>query len=219
MAVFAEFSFWQQLALNVTGPVATAVVGTLVIGTLVARVTKRAQDRREDHALRERLVSEATEAASRLYMETQRYWRAKDDRVSDEELSSRRERLDENYHRSRVQLLVMESRLKTYFPSGEARLLCHRAADLLTVRYFHLIGRDTVNVRRLNAGAEHSGLTAEQLNVPRTLLDKYHATLEQLVHAILSEPLVLGPTESGGWRAFRAQRTGSRAPERVGPGG
>jgi hypothetical protein len=193
--MLGAFTFWEQLALNGIGPVATALVGTLVVGTIVARVTRRAQDRREDHALRERLVGEATEAASRLYMETQRYWRATTDKLDDEQMLGHRQRLDEQYQQSRIEIYVMESRLKAYFPSDRPRLLCHRAADLLTVRYFTLIGRGTDKLREINSGEAHSGLSAAQLASAKTLLDKYHATLQELVQAILSDPLVLGPPE------------------------
>jgi hypothetical protein len=88
------FTFGEQLILNLAGPLLTV----LVVGIGVAEWTRRAQNRRdaqirasdqrradealmierhrENHSLRERLLSQAIEGPSRLYLATQHYWRA-----------------------------------------------------------------------------------------------------------------------------------------------
>ena len=70
-------TFWQQFILNAVGPLITILGGYLIVGLLVARITREAQDRREERQLRDHLISEATENAGLLHFEIQRYYRAK----------------------------------------------------------------------------------------------------------------------------------------------
>lgn len=80
--------FWEKLLLQLVGPLVTAVVGPLIIGTFVARITRKAQERRADHQLHEerirtqnqlrlQLIGQMTETASSLYIATQNFWRKK----------------------------------------------------------------------------------------------------------------------------------------------
>jgi hypothetical protein len=152
---------------------------------------------RDDQALREQLISRATEVAAGLYLATQRYWRATNRDLADNELEEYRKDLDGQYHQSRIAGMVLENRLRAYFLTDGPRLLCHRAMDLLTVRYFGLTtpGGPTESLRRNNEGDEHSGLSAAQLGDAPTLLSKYHATLKELVEAILREPIAIDSRE------------------------
>src|SRR5688572_19660263 len=167
--------FWERLLFQSVGPLVSAVVGTLIIGTFVAWITRKAQERRADNQLREertraenqlrlQLIGQMTEAASSLYMATQHFWRKKDvEKVGNDELEQHRKELDQQYRASRVLGEVIERRLEAYFLSGDPKALWHATMDLLTVRYFHLIGLTTDNLLRANAGEEHTGLSVEQL--------------------------------------------------------
>ncbi len=61
--------------------------------------------------------------------------------------------------------------------------------DLLTVRYFHLIGLATQNLLERNAGEEHTGLTVEQLRDQSLLLKTYREKLFAGAQAVLQGPI------------------------------
>jgi hypothetical protein len=185
--VVADFTFGEQLLLNLAGPLLTAAL----VGFIAAYITRRAQERREDHSLRERLVTEVTQAPSRLYLATQHYWRAKRDKLTGDALAARREALDTAYLECRNDGTALEHRLDLLFADPEPSLLMHRAMDLLTVRYFHLVteGGATEGLRDKNAGPNHADLTAEELAVPQKVLGKYHETLKELVTAVAQRDL------------------------------
>ncbi len=191
--LLAEFSFLQQLFLNVTGPVVTAVVGTFVLGQVASKITRAAQERRENYKLRDELVADATEGLMRLYLATQRFWRAKALEAANEETLAREQKsLDREYNAARVALSVVEGRLEVYYyPSALPKQLCHRAVDLLTVRYFGLVGRATDRLLEINSGEKHSGLTVDELRDAQKVLAKFHDTLRELGMAILREPLAI----------------------------
>jgi hypothetical protein len=107
-----NFTFPEQLVLNVVGPLVTVLLGTLLVGFLANWLTRRAQDRREDRELRERLIAQVTEAPTALYLATQRYWRAQQ-KFPDDQLGEQRKALDDQYHQSRVDGQVLEGRLMT----------------------------------------------------------------------------------------------------------
>lgn len=191
----------------------TAVVGTLIIGTFVARLTRRAQERRADIQVREeraradyqlrlQLIDQMTETASALYMTAQNYWRKKDvEKVAPEELILHRTELDQQYRASRIDGEVLEFRLEAYFLSTEPKKLWHAVMDLLTVRYFHLIGLATDTLRRENAGEEHSGLSVDELKDQGLLLQTYREKLKAAAHAAISGSTGLWPVDprpSGG---------------------
>lgn len=198
------FTFAEQLVLNLAGPLLTA----LVVGIGVAVLTRRAQNRRdsqirdsdlrradqlleierhrEDHALRERLISQAIEAPSGLYLATQHYWRAKQDGLTGDDLAPHRDALDRQYLASRQQGMVLEHLLHLHFRDPRPRRLCHRLMDLLTIRYFQLVrdGGASATLRRQNEGEEHTGLSAADLASAPQVLAKYHATIGELVEAL-----------------------------------
>lgn len=187
--------FWQDLLLESVGPLVTAVIGTLLVGLLASWITRRAQDRRAKHLLRHELISRMTEAASELYFETQRFWRAKArERVSADALTGFRKELDRQYLESRVVGEVLESQLDAYFETDDPKLLWHRTMDCLTVRYFHLVGMDTDKLLEANAGDQHTGLSVEQLRQPKLVLDQYRRSLRSASRAVLqNEPVTLAP--------------------------
>ncbi len=193
--------FWEKLLLQSVGPLVTAVVGTLIIGTFVAWITRKAQERRADNQLREertraeyqlrlQLIGQMTEVASSLYMATQNFWRKKNvEKVGSEELDQHRKELDQQYRASRVLGEVIERRLEAYFLSSDPKVLWHATMDLLTVRYFHLIGLTTDNLLRANAGEEHTGLSVEQLTDQKLVLQTYREKLITSARAVLNGPI------------------------------
>jgi len=193
--------FWEKLLLQSVGPLVTAVVGTLIIGTFVAWITRKAQERRADNQLREertraeyqlrlQLIGQMTEVASSLYMATQNFWRKRNvERVGSEELDQHRKELDQQYRASRVLGEVIERRLEAYFLSSDPKVLWHATMDLLTVRYFHLIGLTTDNLLRANAGEEHTGLSVEQLTDQKLVLKTYREKLIAGAQAVLNRPI------------------------------
>jgi hypothetical protein len=224
--------FSERLTLAIVGPLVTVILGTLIIGGLIQLITSRSQNRRakeeqrleqrrSDNNLRHELLSDMTEAASALYLATQRYWRAKRDKQEREsswrarrswwprrgkqalvvqEVSDARKALDDQYHKSRARGEILESRLSAYFASSEPQETWHKVMDLLTVRYFQVIGTDTEKLNRLYRdnekgfnGKEHSGLTMEQFRASekdsKVLLDAYRAALNEAAEVVRTESL------------------------------
>ena len=193
--------FWQRAVLAAIGPIVAALVGTLGIGLFAARITARAQQRRQDRDLREQIIVEMTQTAGTLYFETQRYWRAtKREATSPERLAELRMSIDERYHSARVAGEALEMRLRVYFSTDRPRLLWHATMDLLTVRYFQVVDLATDALLRANAGPEHSGLTVDQLKDVKLLLDTYRARILEATRAVLDEPRFdQKGTETKGW--------------------
>lgn len=181
--------FWQRAVLAAIGPIVAALVGTLGIGLFAARITARAQQRRQDRDLREQIIVEMTQTAGTLYFETQRYWRAtKREATSPERLAELRMSIDERYHSARVAGEALEMRLRVYFSTDRPRLLWHATMDLLTVRYFQVIDLASDTLLSANAGPEHSGLTVDQLRNAKLVLDTYRTRILEATRAVLNEP-------------------------------
>jgi hypothetical protein len=175
--------YWQDLTLQLAGPVFATLVGTLVLGYFAQRVAQGTQDRREVQKLRDEFVRDATSTAVGLYVATQRYWRATQSRgnggPADALLADERALLDEQYRESRGAGEIHDA----------PRRSMHRVMDLLTVRYFQLVGLDTRGLLEVNAGEEHTGLTMDQLQDRKLVLETYRTTLLETVDAILATPL------------------------------
>lgn len=183
--------FWQRAILALIGPLFTVIGGSLVVGPIVARITERAQRRRQDRELREQIIVEMTQTASAIYLETQRYWRATQrESTPGERLAALRDSLDERYHAARVSGEALETRLRIYFSDDAPRQAWHATMDLLTVRYFQVIKLDTDALLRANAGPEHSGLTVEQMRDPKRVLDSYRERLLAATEAVLDTPRI-----------------------------
>ena len=134
-----------------------------------------------------------TSTAVGLYVATQRYWRATQSRgnggPADALHADERALLDEQYRESRVAGEILECRFVAYFTEDAPRRSMHRVMDLLTVRYFQLIGLDTPGLLEVNSGEEHTGLTAGQLGNRKLVLETYRTTLLETVDAILATPV------------------------------
>lgn len=193
--------FQERLLLQLVGPVFTAIVGTLFISLFVSRVTRQAQERRTDsqlleqqrrseNQLRVQLVDQMTEAASRLYMASQHYWRKRYvEQVGQQELTRFRDDLDQAYRASSVTGEVIQRRLEVYFVTVDARDRWHATMDLLTVRYFTLIDLATDRLLGENAGMEHSGLTVQQLRDQKLVLNTYRERISSVVRLVTESQL------------------------------
>jgi hypothetical protein len=210
----SQGSFWDKVIIAAVGPLVGAVVGSLLVGGLVSLIADRIQQRRLDAQLREQLIVEMTQAAGALYFQTQRYWRATGPNSpvkpapTAEQAAAFRLSLDECYQASRVAGEAIEARLRILFEAdGAVRVeaqgaakettkwttnvpwrLWHATMDLLTVRYFQVIGGATPRLLEINAGPEHSLLSAKELDNPKTLLEAYRERLLQATKAVLNNP-------------------------------
>jgi hypothetical protein len=205
---------WDRLLVAAMGPLITVLIGGLAVWGVTSTVQQRreradrkrdedradsvrAEDRRSrDDTLRQDLVGTMTEAAGSLYLMTQHYWRAKEDvkrNPNDTNLAEiqreLRKRLDAQYLESRSRGEVVENRLEGYFVSAEPREKWHQVMDLLTVRYFQLIDRDTDQMYRNNEGQEHSGLSVPQMKNPIALLGTYRAAIKDAVRSVVDGDL------------------------------
>ena len=93
------------------------------------------------------------------------------------------------YLQSRTRGEVVEKRLEGYFISSEPRNSWHRAMDALTVRYFQLIDLATDRLYEANKGAQHTGLSVDQMKNPELLLDCYREALAEAVQGVFATPL------------------------------
>jgi hypothetical protein len=155
--------FWEELALNAVGPAVTALLGGLIVGVFASRITRMAQNRREDHQLRNDLIDQPTEAASTFYFALQLYARGAKASTETRQQKALREALDDQYGKSRVQGAVLERRLAAYFVDAGPRGIWHGIIDVLTVRYFQLIDQGTESLYQANEGPDHSRLEASKL--------------------------------------------------------
>lgn len=187
-AIASNFTFSQQLLLNVAGPVLTALVGTLAIGLIVGRITRNAQERREERALRDALVKEMTDTASALYIQTQLYWRVstnRDPTRTADDLPELRKALDERYLKSVAAGLELESRLDAYFAETDVGKQWHRTMDFLTVRYFQVLVPDDGDARavrlkefyKTNSQPNCTDTDPADLNDERKVLKGYRQAL------------------------------------------
>jgi hypothetical protein len=211
---------WERISVAATGPLVTVLMGGLVVWgitysiqqsretALRDRAEKRADAetsrelRARDDALRHELVNTLTESAGTLYLFTQHFWRAKEDLKRDpsnqalqQALADLRKKLDEQYLKSRASGEAIENRLLGYFMTSTSRDKWHQVQDLLTVRYFQLIDRDTDKLYENNAGAAHSGLEIQDLRNPPKLLESYRTSMKDVVSSVFEEPLAARSSE------------------------
>lgn len=210
-AIATSFTFAQQLLLNIAGPLLTAIVGTFLIALLVGRITRKAQERREDQqlrdalgreqrALRQSLIEEMTDTASALYIQTQLYWRVSTNRDPTRkagDLPELRKELDAQYVKSFTGGLELESRLDSYFVSDNVWRRWHRTMDFLTVRYFQVLVPDQGGARaerlkglyKTNSKSSCTGMDVASLNVAEAVLMGYRKALREVSLLVLTEPL------------------------------
>jgi hypothetical protein len=185
--------FWQELILQLVGPAFAVVFGTAILGLAAQHIARTTQDKREILRIRDGFISDTTSAAVGLYVATQRYWRARtasnNGLLNEDALAEERGILDQQYRDSRVAGEVLEGRIYAYYADPEPRRRMHQVMDLLTVRYFQVIGRDTDSLLEANAGSEHSGLEIDQLRRPMVVLDNYRWALLQLIADLVDKPV------------------------------
>ena len=176
---------WERVLVAAVPALLTVGLGVLAAGY----ITARAQKYRRKADTRDALAAEMYEVAGLLYFELQNFWRrAKDvpldERRESEALSDAVEQLESTYATARTKGKVLEQRLRIYFKSRQPALAWHRVMDLLSVRHFLLLeaeGETRKAYRDKNAGDEHTGLSAEQLNAPAIVLRAYRASLPAAV--------------------------------------
>jgi hypothetical protein len=180
-------SLWRDLLLHSAGPALFSFIAGFG-GLLIAQ---HYQNRRITEQLRAQLIMQLSEAAATFYLQTQRYWRAG---VGPELDARRREQLADQYQAFRVKGEMLEAFLSTLFVSQLARGKWHGVVDLLTVRYFQLLDQATEGLLSANSqGAktptdptpDHSGLTIDQLRIPKLVLDAYRERLSELIGLVL----------------------------------
>lgn len=179
--------FWQELALSLSAPLFTALIGTLIVGLFVSRITEAAQARREDSALRADLIRELAEVGAALYLATQHYQRITGSPTSSA-MPDDRASLDHRYLNARAQADALEARLVAHFADERPLRTWHAISDLLTVRYFQLIGEADDTYVEENSGPLHSGLTAAELKDFKTIQDAYKNCSRRLPKEILEAP-------------------------------
>jgi hypothetical protein len=184
--------FFCKAAVAAVGP----IVGGLIIGGAIQIVTSRAQRRRAVMDLRHELITGMTDAASRLYIQTQLYWRARSgkDPVSRERLAELRTELDATYAEARARGLVLESQLDAYFDSEGPLARWHATMDFLTVRYFQVLVDDTgvqraerlAKLYKANSSADCTGYAVDDLNKEPAVLSGYRQALREASLRVLT---------------------------------
>ncbi|HEY3870056.1 MAG TPA: hypothetical protein VGM10_16955 [Actinocrinis sp.] len=130
-------SFLIQLVLDAASAGFTALLGGLAVGSVV----QSTQRRRESRDLIRSLGFEMMEQAYGFYYITEegirrRFYDGDAADLTDLQLHSR-------YERFRLAARVIEQKLAIYLPETDARWLWHCVIDLLSVRYYSLVHRDT----------------------------------------------------------------------------
>lgn len=93
--------------------------------------------------------------------------------------------LDHDYLHARTQIDALEARLVAHFSDERPLRTWHSISDLLTVRYFQLIGNADDAYLAENSGPLHSGLTVLQLKDFKTIQDAYKDCSRRLPKEIL----------------------------------
>jgi hypothetical protein len=195
--MIAEFTFGQELMLDLVGPIATALVGTLAVGVFVRWATDRSQDRRAAKTLRHELISMMSQAAGRVYMQTRHFERVK---KAGHGVDKAREELDHQYLDTRVDGTVLEQRLRAYFDDEDPRdddvtrpaVLWHATLDLLAVRYFVLTDQSTDTLLRDNEktqGRFHSGLSFDELKDGERVNREYEVRRDTAMKSVLTHKI------------------------------
>ena len=146
--------FWRQVALNAVSPIVAAVFGGLIVGFIV----RRAQNHRADLALRTSISIDMMQVAYGFYtklievIRRERY--GQEVNIDD---------LPERYEDFRIAARVLEAKLHAYVRDSEARWLWHGVVDLVSLRYYSLVHRDSI---RLNDMINYLAQQAENEEIP-----------------------------------------------------
>jgi hypothetical protein len=196
----------EELLIQSTGPLVTAVVGTLVIGLLAQRITRRTQTRREELALRQQLVSELVEVAGSAAVALRLFERVTEDyksgeRSPDERLTKACDTIEADHYGSRVRGWVLERRLGIYFDVGNIdgrKSPWHKTLDALHLLFLIETGR-LRSEENVSDMLEHIGLKskAEDLDVilkevsSEILRRKYSEYLEKTIQLVLTARILI----------------------------
>lgn len=217
--------FWQEVILNLVGPLSVAVIGTFLLGLWAAWVTKKWQDRKEDAALRESLIRELLEASSALYLALRHYEHLVDYPEPGRDMTRERGALEGVYQRTRTAGDAIEYRLMAHFASEDLPRKWHSMMDLLTTRYLQLEGSPPDSYMKKMEGPRHTTLSSTELASPECIFERYKEFAQQLPLLILSTPRRAGKVSHhdavGGVETAVSGKVGSegheRAPDRSSP--
>jgi len=197
--------FWQQLILSLLAPLTTAVIGTFLLGLWAAWITQRWQARKEDTTLREALIRELLETSSALYLALRHYEYLADYPESWRDMTREHMALDEVYIRTRTAGDAIEYRLVAHFASEDPARKWHSMMDLLTTRYFQLVGASPDSYLKVLEGPRHTTLSSAELASPERIFERYKKFAQQLPRLILSAPRGKSSTDQTGFRPTSAQ--------------
>jgi hypothetical protein len=211
--------FWQELILSLVGPLSVAVIGTFLFGLWAAWITKRWQERKEDAALRESLIRELLEVSSALYLALRHYEHLVDYPESWRDMPHEREALDGVYVRTRTAGDAIEYRLMAYFASEDLARKWHSMMDLLTTRYFQLVGSPPGSYLKALEGPRHTTLSSAELAAPERIFERYKEFAQQVPLLILNTRRRVGKVAHrdavGDLETALSGKTGSERHERA----
>ena len=197
LAILDAGTYIQQAGANAAAGAAIAIVGSLIIGGFLAWIARRAQFRREDRQVRDKLIDDMTHTLGALYIKLQVYERfvianADGGRRRSGELGRRRDDLDATYEAAAVEANALESRLRAYYDDTSVAQAWHGAWDCLVVRYFSMIIREKVKLAAFygeNAGEAHTGLTVKELADGDIVLDRYRELRNQVTKEVATHKM------------------------------
>jgi hypothetical protein len=183
--------FVERLILAIVGPATASILGTLIIGVALTNASRRYQERRESHEIRQDLMMQMTQSANELNFAIMHYTRALDGRLgADQTTSDLAPILHDQYRKTKSVGHALEVRLRAYFGSGEPAQLWHATQDLLSVRYFSAIGQATAELLESDAGPEHSGLSVDELQDDAQVYSSFRMALRRATNSVLSSPMI-----------------------------
>jgi hypothetical protein len=204
--IAAGAPFWDQVALNATPPLVTAVFGLLVVGLAVNYLTRVLQDRRNASQLKYDLVSQMTEIASTILHYAGMYREARmapDSTESrdgigqpNQDLAELRSKLHELYAAGRAQTDKLEALLGAYFDEPRIAVAWHAVRDCLAVRYQFAVGGREEYLREVSLQSSkgwdrryHTGLSAAELADRLKVWKAYDCHLKTATKLVLACPL------------------------------
>ncbi len=199
-------SFEQEIWVRFWNALFTGIFTGLFVGVFAGLITWGVQKRgdrllkereraleveKESRALRRELVQRVSELNGGFYFKLQRFWRQESDPASwgatDEGA------LDKAYLAWAMSAEALERDIGTIYGwESQAEIRFHQTRDLLAVRYFGLRDKDSEQLRNENAegygGKFHSGLDANKLRGPKTILNTFRDAGKELDRQLLTAP-------------------------------
>ena len=211
--MLAELSFGDEAWLRVIDALATAVFVTALAGIGIAIFNWKLAGRREQRELRADLLKRTSENHAGFYFLMQEFRRTDDaDDLDDEAKHEARQALRDAYVAWASTREGLEAELSSLFgPLSEPTLTWHAMGDLLTVRYFGLLdpapgpghlpqegirkanqigGKDGDETDARGGPVRHSGLTADDMRLPKTVLAEYRRNIGAFATALFEADFV-----------------------------